>query len=61
MSTKTITGTRNGKQVTKSYEVTERDGTRWVKNCFGTTGYWQGTTISTYRGKVIIENVREVE
>jgi hypothetical protein len=74
-TTQTITGTRNGKSVTLTVEVTEVNGTRYVKSVggkalYGTTGYWPTDvyadgrdltrTITSYRGKVLLDNVQVV-
>lgn len=66
--TTTITGLRNGKAVTIRVDVTETShATRWVKReggkpLFGTTGYWKAgaTTIGTYRGGILMTDVREM-
>ncbi len=61
----TITGTRNGKQITLEVEVIGTSGDlRYVKKAggaplFGTTGYWSNGTIKTYRGAVLLTDVTE--
>lgn len=62
----TITGIRNNKQVTLQVEIIgSNDQLRYVKKAggaplFGTTGYWRDDTIKSYRGAVLLSDVREV-
>lgn len=59
----TITGTRNGKLLTKEYQVSYNGDNVWVRKCYGTTGYYKKDekTITTYSRKLLIDNVTGLE
>ena len=67
----TITGTRNNKEVTLNVEIKNcGDQPKWVrkengKPLYGTTGYltkYDGlVSITGYRGKMILDNVKGVD
>lgn len=64
-TTKTMTGTRNGKPFSMQVEVTTRGAMSWVRKVgdkpfFGTTGYLNTTRdndVRSYRGKTLVSNV----